>query len=207
MMAFLLFILCGLAIGTAAAAPYRIPLNCKTLECPSYDVVDSQNEFEIRRYRSPVWMSTQPIRTTSYTIGSNEGFTTLFSYIQGNNQDNAKIEMTAPVLVDVSPSSYVVSFYVPQKFQASPPSSAEVHAVRWPGSRYAAVRRFGGFMNDVNIATEADALTKSLQGTPWAFAAPADAGRSPATYTVAGYNSPFEFENRVNEVMLIFDRE
>ncbi|XP_031495353.1 uncharacterized protein LOC116260947 [Nymphaea colorata] len=200
---FLLFILYGLAIGIAAAAPYEIPPNCKSLECPSYDVVDSQNEFEIRHYRSPVWMSTQPIRTTSYTVGSNEGFTTLFSYIQGNNQDNARIEMTAPVLVDVSPSSYVVSFYVPQKFQARPPLSAEAHAVRWPGSRYAAVRRFGGFMNDANIAVEADALKKGLQGTRWAFVAPG----SPATYTVAGYNSPFEFDNRVNEVMFIFERE
>ncbi|KAF3791085.1 Heme-binding protein 2 [Nymphaea thermarum] len=209
---FLLSVHQAVAIGNGGAAPYGIPLNCKSLECPLYEVVTRQSEFEIRHYKAPVWMSTPSINTTSYTQATSQGFGTLFAYIEGKNHDNVKIQMTVPVLIQVLPStgpfcnsSFVVSFYVPKKYQTSPPLSTEVHAVRWPAGRYAAVRRFGGFMNETTIPMEAAALKQSLQGTSWASDV-ASRGKTPSTYWVAGYNSPFEYENRVNEVLFIFDK-
>ncbi|KAK9276892.1 hypothetical protein L1049_006429 [Liquidambar formosana] len=67
-----------------------------------------------------------------------KGFSILFAYIQGNNNQAAKIDMTAPVLVDVRPStgpyckssSFEVHFYVPQKYQNDAPLSNETHPVR-----------------------------------------------------------------------------
>lgn len=50
---------------------------------------------------------------------------------------------------------------------------------------------------------EASALKKSLKGTAWESKV---ASRG-STYTVAGYNSPLEYENRINEVMLLFDEQ
>ncbi|XVF44393.1 hypothetical protein PTKIN_Ptkin02bG0116200 [Pterospermum kingtungense] len=126
--------------------------------------------------------------------------------------------MTAPVLVNIdSPSgvlqniSYVVHFYMPQKFQRNPPQSGETHTVKLPPQKLAAVRRFGGFMDDSNISAQLSALKKSLKGTAWdwesSYSLPNKHGHSgdAVLYTAAGYNSPFEYENRVNEVMLWFD--
>ncbi|MBA0862509.1 hypothetical protein Goshw_009446 [Gossypium schwendimanii] len=137
----------------------------------------------------------------------------LFAYIRGNNDAAVKMNMTAPVLVNIHPrtghlqnSTYVVHFYMPQKFQRNPPLSAEAQPVELPQHKYAAVRRFGGFMDDSNISVQLSALKKSLKdtGRDKSSASNQHSGRA-LLYSAAGYNSPFEHENRVNEVMLWFD--
>lgn len=198
---------------------YEEPLNCKKLECPSYEVIDSQKEYEIRSYKNALWMSTPIINSTSYKDGSNRGFDILFAYIQGNNRQAAKINMTAPVLVDINPSNskysdtstFGVYFYLPQKYQNNPPPlSDQASPVMLPRhKKYAAVRRFGGFLNDSSIPPQAVALKKSLKGTSWESAAQADGGSGDSSFvpcTVAGYNSPYEQDNRVNEVLFWFEK-
>ena len=65
-----------------------------------------------------------------------------------------------------------------------------------------AVRQFSGFVSDESVGQEAAALYDSLQGTEWAAAV----DRSGTTeYTVAQYNSPFEFTGRVNEIWLLLN--
>uniref|UniRef100_M8BC08 Heme-binding protein 2 n=1 Tax=Aegilops tauschii TaxID=37682 RepID=M8BC08_AEGTA len=110
-----------LALGAGAA----VPPSCERIECPAYDVVDSANGFEIRRYKDAMWVSTAPIEDISLVDATRSGFLQLFKYIQGKNAYNETIEMTAPVLTRVAPSdgpfcvsSFVVSFYVPAKNQA-----------------------------------------------------------------------------------------
>ncbi|KAL3623613.1 hypothetical protein CASFOL_032429 [Castilleja foliolosa] len=182
---------------------YPTAKNCKTHECPSYTVVHSQKEFEIRSYKEAQWVSGPKIQSDSYKSASNKGFLILFSYIQGNNKERAKIDMTTPVFVEVQNKTYTVYFYVPQKYQSGTPLpqpiSSDVTQVKLPKQKYAAVRRFDGFITDNGIPKELDALKKSLQGTPYQRAAALD------VYTVAGYNSPFEPFNRVNEVIYFFD--
>lgn len=120
--------------------------------------------------------------------------------------------MTAPVITEVSPSdgpfcesSFVVSFYVPKVNQADPPPAKGLHVQRW-NETYIAVRQFGGFVSDANIGSEAAALDESLFGTKWAAAISKSRGPgSPSTYTVAQYNAPFEFDDRVNEIWFLFD--
>ncbi|XP_059633456.1 uncharacterized protein LOC132276162 [Cornus florida] len=146
-----------------------------------------------------------PINCTSYKDAVGRGFNSLFAYIQGSNDQAAKIDMTKPILVDVYPStgpfcnsSFVMHFYVPQKYQKSPPLSVHARPVRLPRHKYAAVRRFGGFVDDTNIATQALALKRSLKDNPWG-------SQSAVPFSVAGY-SPYEYENRVNEVILWCDK-
>uniref|UniRef100_A0A0E0JFG2 Heme-binding protein 2 n=1 Tax=Oryza punctata TaxID=4537 RepID=A0A0E0JFG2_ORYPU len=206
----LMLLLLSVAVAVASAA---VPPSCERIECPAYEVVDSANGFEIRRYSDAMWASTAPIEDISFVAATRTGFLQLFNYIQGKNAYNETIEMTAPVLTQVAPSdgpfcasSFVVSFYVPAKNQADPPPAEGLHVQRWAGARYAAVRRFGGFVADSDVGEQAALLDASLQGTRWAAAVSDGRRADPASsYTVAQYNSPFEFSGRVNEVWMLFD--
>ncbi|CAL4952311.1 unnamed protein product [Urochloa decumbens] len=209
----LLLLVAVAAAAVLLAVAAAVPPTCERIECPAYEVVDSANGFEIRRYTDAMWVSTSPIEDISFVAATRTGFLQLFKYIQGKNAYNETIEMTAPVLTDVSPSdgpfcasSFVVSFYVPAKNQADPPPAEGLHVRRWAGDRYAAVRRFGGFVADADVGEQAAHLDASLQGTRWAAAVNEGRAEDPKTsYTVAQYNSPFEFSGRVNEIWMLFD--
>ncbi|GMH05546.1 hypothetical protein Nepgr_007386 [Nepenthes gracilis] len=190
----------------------KIPAPCSRIECPIYDVIHMGNGYEIRRYNTSLWMSTSTLQDISFVEGTRTGFMQLFNYIQGKNEYKKKIEMTAPVLTKVVPSdgpfcesSFVVSFYVPKVDQADPPPAKGLHAEKW-NHKYTAVRQFGGFVSDSDVAEEAAALQASLAGTDW-YATIKKNQNSTSVYTVAQYNSPFEFDNRVNEIWLAFDMQ
>ncbi|XP_073127103.1 uncharacterized protein [Henckelia pumila] len=188
------------------------PPSCTRIECPSYDVIDTGDGFEIRRYNSSVWISTQRVDDISLVDATRQGFLQLFDYIQGKNDDKQKIEMTAPVITEVKPSdgpfcasSFVVSFYVPKGNQANAPSADLLHLQKW-GLTYVAVRQFSGFVKDEDVGEEAAALYASVSGTVWGDAIEkSHSGDNTTEYIIAQYNSPFEFRNRVNEVWLTFD--
>ena len=138
----------------------------------------------------------------------------LFDYIQGKNNYKQKIEMTAPVITEVSPSdgpfcksSFVFSFFVPKLNQANPPPAKGLHVQRW-NNMYVAARQFGGHVNDSNVAVEAAVLRASIEGTKWSGAIDKNqkAGHA-SVYTVAQYNDPFEYQNRVNEILFLFEME
>ncbi|KAG6398108.1 hypothetical protein SASPL_139560 [Salvia splendens] len=191
-----------------------VPAQCERIECPTYDVVGSGEGFEIRRYNSSMWISTQPIDDISLVHAGSVAFYQLFDYIQGKNSNHEKIEMTAPVIIEVKPSdgpfcasSFVVSFFVPKANQPTAPSSETLWLQKW-GLTYVAVRQFSGFVKDEDVGVEAAALYASVAGTVWSDAIErSHAGDSASHYIVAQYNSPFEFKNRVNEIWFRFDVE
>ncbi|TKY66341.1 Heme-binding protein 2 [Spatholobus suberectus] len=178
-----------------------LPQSCKRYECPTYDVIQVGNGYEIRRYNSPVWISNYPIQDTSLVGATRTGFQRLFSYIHGNNNYKKEIKMTAPVASEVSvgggKSPIVVSLYVPKENQANPPPADGLYVQRWK-TIYAAVRQFGGFITDSNAGEQIAALNASIAGTKWSATVP-------KSYTVAQYNSPFELFNRVNEIWFLYE--
>ncbi|KVH93117.1 heme-binding protein 2 [Cynara cardunculus var. scolymus] len=202
----------GLLSQKQTVAVGEFPPQCNRIECPTYDVIHSGDGYEIRVYNSSVWATTSPIDDISFVDGTRIGFLQLFKYIQGQNNYNQQIEMTAPVLTEIAPSdgpfcesSFLVSFYVPKKNQADPPPAEGITIQKWRPT-YVAVRQFGGFVKDSDIGVEAAALSTSLSGTVWSDAIKkSHSGEITTGYTVAQYNSPFEFDNRVNEIWFTFD--
>ncbi|KAF8080670.1 hypothetical protein N665_0929s0022 [Sinapis alba] len=195
----------------------KFPPSCNRIECPNYEMVHAGNGYEIRRYDTTVWISTEPIQDISLVDATRTAFFQLFNYIQGKNKYHEKIEMTAPVISQVSPSdgpfcesSFTVSFYVPKKNQPDPAPAENLHIQKWT-PRYVAVRQFSGFVSDSTVGEEAAALSASLEGTAWANAiekSKEDGGvGADSAYTVAQYNSPFEFTGRVNEIWLPFQMD
>ncbi|KAH7682276.1 SOUL hem-binding protein [Dioscorea alata] len=192
------------AVGVAGVEVF--PPTCERIECAEFVVIGEGNGYEIRRYDSAVWMSTSPIDDISLVNATRTGFFQLFDYIQGKNEYGETIEMTGPVMSQISPSdgpfcksSFVVSFSVPKKNQANPPPAEGLHVQKWQ-SKFLAVRQFGGFVSDDTIGQQADALFSSLTGSNWASAIDPS-----GAYAVAQYNSPFEFSGRVNEVWITLD--
>ncbi|GAY57018.1 hypothetical protein CUMW_176160 [Citrus unshiu] len=103
--------------------------------------------------------------------------------------------MTAPVLTNIIPS--INGPFCNSQLQA--------HPIKLPKHKYVVVRRFGDFMDDNSISTQASALKKSLKNSTWESAIIFNNKISDDHLSVAGYNSPFQNENRINEVLLWFD--
>ncbi|KAL2936115.1 Heme-binding protein 2 [Bienertia sinuspersici] len=180
------------------------------IESPLFSVIHSESEFEIRVYRDSTWMSA-PVNHLSFHQATKLGFHRLFQYIQGANLNFSRIPMTKPVLTSIVPgagplhsSAYFVRFYLPEKFQATPPlplPELNLKPVSWP-SHCVAVRKFPGHARDGNVVTEAEKLATSLGKSPWANSTSADRKYA---YSIAQYDSPFRIFGRVNEVWVNVD--
>jgi hypothetical protein len=72
----------------------------RNTETPKYDLLESKNGYEIRRYRKQLWaQSTYEVPlNTDLTSGREFGFSPLFGYISGNNNAQMKMSMTVPVI-------------------------------------------------------------------------------------------------------------
>ncbi|KAG8502286.1 hypothetical protein CXB51_002205 [Gossypium anomalum] len=190
------------------------PPTCNRIECPSFDLIEVGNGYEIRRYNSTIWVTTSPIQDISLVEATRTGFLQLFDYIQGKNKYKQQIEMTAPVITEVLPSdgpfcesSFRISFYLPKVNQANPPPAEGLH-IQKRKSTYFAVRQFSGFVTDYNVGMEAAALEASLADTVWSPAIKkSQKDETTSVYLVAQYNSPFEFSGRVNEIWMLVDLE
>ncbi|KAK5844243.1 uncharacterized protein LOC108480878 [Gossypium arboreum] len=190
------------------------PPTCNRIECPSFDLIEVGNGYEIRKYNSTIWVTTSPIQDISLVEATRTGFLQLFDYIQGKNKYKQQIEMTAPVITEVLPSdgpfcesSFRISFYLPKVNQANPPPAEGLHIQKWK-STYLAVRQFSGFVTDYNVGVEAAALEASLADTVWSPAIKkSQKDETTSVYLVAQYNSPFEFSGRVNEIWMLVDLE
>ncbi|KAL3835221.1 hypothetical protein ACJIZ3_009957 [Penstemon smallii] len=185
-----------------------INTDCKTYESPQYTVVHSESDFEVRFYSDSSWMTAPaPVDEISFEKATRNGFHRLFQYIEGANLNSSRVSMTVPVLTSIVPgagplhsSAYFVKFYLPVKFQGTPPlplPELNLQPDPWK-SHCIAVRKFSGFARDNNIVKEAEKLAISLSKSQWANST--SGTQSGYAYSIAQYNSPFKFISRVNEV-------
>ncbi|XP_038614195.1 heme-binding protein 2-like isoform X2 [Tachyglossus aculeatus] len=165
------------------------------LESPKWSPVETVVPgCDLRMYEASTWVSTV-IKGGSQKEAMRQGFQKLFRYIQGKNEKEAKIEMTAPVTCLVQPGNaeYKISFFLPFKHQNLPlePIDPDVFLEQRKGAAIF-VRSFGGFASMEKFSKEAQALAETLQREGQSF--------HPDFYYTASYNSPFTLFNRHNEV-------
>ncbi|KAF3683116.1 putative heme-binding protein 2-like [Capsicum annuum] len=203
------------------------PLPCERIECPDYELIESGKDYEIRLiilpcgclllllmilHSFPAPQLVSKVHPFAEKCDCELGLGSLYNYRHGKNIYKEEIGMTVPVLAQVKPSdgpfstsSFVVSFYIPKKNQPNPPPAKGLHLQKW-SKTYVAVRQFSGFVIDDDIPKEAAALSASIAGTKWAEAVEkSQAADDTTVYKVAQYNSPSEFNNRVNEIWFTFD--
>lgn len=174
---------------------------CKAqnLECPEFHLKDVKTEYEVRTYPGAWWVGTTHI---GIDTSSSNSFMKLFNYIQGANDKKQKIAMTAPVITEIIPgpgpnceSNFTMSFFVPKALWATAPQPTDSSVFLHQTPEVTVyVRAFDGFAKQADYISNAVALAESI----------GDATKyQEGMWFTAGYDSPFSFRGRRNEVMFV----
>jgi len=166
-------------------------------EKQAYKVIKKEDDFEIRYY-PPATFATIQSSAKNYRELSGNGFRKIAGYIFGNNESSSKIAMTTPVHMDISDEGSSMSFVMPEKYKESDlpkPKDAGVHIVK-SSPQYVAVISFGGYADDESIQENRNLLLKLIQKKGI---------KVTGEYSFLGYNAPFQFWSRKNEVVIPID--
>jgi len=173
---------------------------CKAqnLECPEFKKEDVAEGFEMRMYPASKWVGTTHV---GMDMDPNS-FNKLFKYITGANEKKMTIDMTAPVLTEIIPgpgpnceSNFTMSFYVPKALwdSAPEPSASDVFLHDMPDVTVY-VKAFDGFASSSDYVKAAADLAAAI-GDSSKFVQ--------GVWYTGGYDSPFKFWDRRNEVLFI----
>jgi len=182
-----------ITIGILAVLGILFYVFFKNNETYQYEVVDRYNDFEVRKYESALFTSVE-LDSGSYKSVSSKGFNILAGYIFGGNQSKKKIAMTTPVTMDLS-DKMTMRFLVPAKYskqELPKPNNQEIEIEEVP-ARIVATIRFSGWADDDKIENYRQKLDEALQN---------EGLQHTGGFTFMGYNAPFDFINRRNEVMV-----
>jgi hypothetical protein len=169
----------------------------KGIETPNYKVIKILGDVEIREYPQMILAQTK-LGGSRYDSNGNKGFGTVANYIFGGNQQQQKIAMTSPVIMNMSDTEASMSFVMPSQYQLADlpsPNSTAVSLVSQDSMKLA-VLRFGGFSSDEKIAKHAHLLTQVLKENNI---------QTKGSLLYMGYNAPWDLINRRNEVAFQID--
>ncbi|XP_015357159.1 heme-binding protein 2 [Marmota monax] len=187
-------------LGTAEVAEEQ------AVETPDWKAPDDAGSqagsYETRHYGPAKWVSTS-VESKDWDSAIQTGFTKLNSYIQGKNEKEMKIKMTAPVTSFVEPgsgpfseSTITISLYIPSEQQSDPPRPSESDVfIEDRAEMTVFVRSFDGFSSAQKNQEQLLTLASILREEGKVF--------DEKVFYTAGYNSPFKLLNRNNEVWLI----
>ncbi len=163
-------------------------------ETQPYRIVKTEKDFEIRQY-PPATMATISMNAKTYKELSSPGFRKLASFIFGGNQSNKNIAMTTPVHMDINESKSSMSFVMPSNYTKDnlPKPNDSSITIETTTEEYVAVIRFGGYANDEEIKTHAAKLESAVK---------ADGIEYYGNFRFLGYNAPFQFWGRRNEIIV-----
>ena len=174
-----------------------MPIN-KTEE-QKYSVVHKYDDFEIRFYPSAT-IATINSNAKTYRDLSGPGFQKLAGYIFGGNESNTKISMTTPVQMDINDSASTMSFVMPSEYKKEnlPKPNDPGVQIKSTSDEYVAVIRFSGYASDEDLKFYSEKLQNLLK----------ENGMTPlGNYRFLGYNAPFQFIGRRNEIIVTVEWE
>jgi hypothetical protein len=162
-----------------------------------YSLIRKYKDFEIRFYPSAT-IATINSNAKTYRDLSGPGFRELAGYIFGGNDANKKISMTAPVHMDINDSVSTMSFVMPSAYDKEnlpKPDDPNVH-IKNTADEYVAVIRFGGYASDKDLKFYSEKLKNFLKE---------NGITSIGNYRFLGYNPPYQFIGRRNEIIVTVD--
>ena len=161
-------------------------------EKQKYNVVHSDKNFEIRFYPSAL-LATVYSDANTYRELAYPGFRKLAGFIFGGNDSEMKISMTSPVHMDMNTAS--MSFVMPSSFNEEnlpKPDDSGIKIERTDDA-YVAALRFGGYASDKDIRNYSERLKSILEEKGIKYY---------GNFRYLGYNPPFQFFGRKNEIIV-----
>ena len=131
----------------------------------------------------------------TYKELSSSGFRKLASYIFGGNQAQKNIAMTSPVHMDINDSVSSMSFVMPSEYKTNnlPKPNDSSIAIKTTTEEYVAAIQFGGYANDDEIKKYAAKLENALKANGIEYY---------GNFRFLGYNAPYQFLGRKNEIIV-----
>ncbi|MFY7998011.1 MAG: SOUL family heme-binding protein [Candidatus Kapaibacteriota bacterium] len=166
-------------------------------ETQAYSVIRTEKDFEIRFYPSKT-MASITSSAKSYKELSSIGFQRLAHYIFGGNEGKQKIAMTSPVYMDINDTASSMSFVMPAQFTIEnlpKPNDDRVNLKKIP-DQYVAAIRFGGYASDEEILIHRKKLESALNKNAISYY---------GNFQFLGYNAPYQFWGRRNEIIVQVD--
>ena len=189
----ILLIISGVLLIAFLAVQFFAKSIQRDIETYPYVVDKKYDAFEIRSYEATLFTSVQ-LSGNKYKDASSKGFSILAGYIFGGNEKNDKIAMTSPVAMSLE-DSMTMMFMVPAKFKKETlpqPNQSQIKFREEPAKTVAAIS-FGGWANDEKIEKYKQKLISALDGEGITYT---------NRFAFLGYNPPFEFFNRKNEIIV-----
>ncbi len=165
-----------------------IPLSVMAQETQDYKVIKSLKEVEIRYYPSAM------LARVDASTGNNSNFSKLFNYITGSNETSDKIAMTSPVYMFNKDKSGM-AFVLPKNYNKEntpQPKNPSIKVYASEPGYYAAIQ-YSGYTNQEKEKVHTSTLFETLSQNKWTTI---------GKVMVLGYDSPYKFYNRRNEVMI-----
>lgn len=183
-----------IATITAVLVTTQIYFAMVQTETQPYQIIKREDNFEIRLYppaiMASIYMDAKTYKELSYT-----GFRKLASYIFGGNQGKKSIAMTSPVHMDINDSKSSMSFVMPANYTKGnlPKPNDSSITINTTANEYVAAIRFGGYANDDEIKKYTSKLEAALNAKRIEYY---------GNFRFLGYNAPFQFWGRRNEIIV-----
>ena len=163
-------------------------------ERQKFELIESREGFEIRFYPKAI-MATVNSSSPDYMDESNSNFRRLANYIFGGNKASNKIAMTAPVHMNKTKEGSSMSFVMPSEYSMEklPEPSDKSVQLHYSEEGYYAAIKFGGYANSRVILKKELELKEYLQKENIEFL---------GEFSYLGYNAPWDFVNRENEILV-----
>ena len=188
-----LFIAVVVIVVIVVAIQVYFTISMGKIETHHYAVVSKKNNVEIRKYDPAIFISYS--EKGGMFEFQNNAFRKLAGYIFGGNAASEKIAMTAPVQMEEEENSSVMRFMIPSEYkmnQLPAPNSDKVLFNEEPGF-YAACIRYGGFNDSEKFQKHKKQLEEFIKNENLELV---------GSFIFLGYNPPFQWFGRRNEVMV-----
>ena len=170
----------------------------KTPQQPYKEILTKEG-IEFRYYPAAV-MATVRSKGNTYTGNSSNYFRALAGYIFGNNEKQDKIAMTAPVHMTKEDGQSAMSFVMPEGYtlQNLPKPNSKAVELHTAPEEYIAAIRFGGYASDSEIEEKKKKLKSALDALHITY---------DNNFRFLGYNAPWDFLFRRNEVIVSISKD